>query len=194
MISKLLEKQIHSVGEFKVIQKIIDSQFETSRVYYQVLFSLFVLGYFLPFNYQMSLDGDPQTVRFCMTVAMIVQIFFLMIEVIQMRDKGLRDYFSDNWNKIDMANFTIFMAYSTKRFYSADHFIAVHEDNVEAAGIRMVLMRVLIFQTGFMRIMSFMRVYHSFGNLVELIGYCIKDVQFFTVYFILWIYYFSSQF
>ena len=42
--------------------------------------------------------------------------------------------------------------------------------------------------------MSYLRVYHSFGNLVELIGNCIKDVQFFTVYFILWIYYFSSQF
>jgi hypothetical protein len=124
-----------------------------------------------------------------------------MIEVIQMRDKGLKDYFSDNWNKVDMANFTIFMAYFSIRFYNADHDVVfgednveVDHDNVEAAGIRWILMRVLIFQTGFMRIMSFMRVYHSFGNLVELIGYCIKDVQFFTVYFILWIYYFSSQF
>ena len=103
-----------------------------------------------------------------------------------MRDKGLMDYFSDNWNKFDMANFTIFMAYLSIRFYNANH-------DIEVAAIRMILMRVQIFQTGFMRIMSFMRVYHSFGNLVELIGYCIKDVQFFTVYFILWIYYLEAS-
>ena len=72
-------------------------------------------------------------------------MFFFTIEVVQMRDKGLKAYFSDNWNKIDVANFSIFMAYFFLRTYHANSFIDVSEDNIEETGMIVLLMRVLIF-------------------------------------------------
>lgn len=60
--------------------------------------------------------------------------------------------------------------------------------------IAMILLNVLLFQTAFVRMMSFMRVYQSFGHLVELVGSCIQDVRIFTVYLFGWITALSLQY
>lgn len=51
---------------------------------------------------------------------MSAQMIMFSIEIIQMRDKGFREYIKETWNKIDMANFGLSVIYYILRMYNAE--------------------------------------------------------------------------
>ena len=63
MVSQIAEKQLHQLENFKCLQKIIDYQFELSKIYFKIQFLCFVLFYLVPFIFQMFVVDNPRLVR-----------------------------------------------------------------------------------------------------------------------------------
>jgi hypothetical protein len=110
-----LSKKIHDMSsnkkffELESIHKIIDEQYEpTLRMMFKMA-ALYLLLVLIPF-----VVADFITDKFYMyiiySIGTLVQLFFLLNEVIQMRHHGL-DYLSDVWNFIELTHYLTYIAY-----------------------------------------------------------------------------------
>ena len=97
----------------EVVRKIIDFQFTTVKTFLQRMFIFYSLGFMVPFLISLSVDNI-WVLNICYTSCFFTQIFFIMFEVIQVREQG-REYFMDIYNIVDSSQFIFFvLLYYTK--------------------------------------------------------------------------------
>ena len=91
----------------EVIRKIIDFQFVTVRTFLRRVCAFYVVGFFLPFLFELSVDSI-----FLKNIAYLAcfftQTFFLLFEIIQVKEQKL-DYFKDPFNWVDFTQFGFFV-------------------------------------------------------------------------------------
>ena len=78
----------------------------TQKFFYTNLI-IYLVGFFIPLIVQMEIGEDLQTPLIMTKVfwinfsCLIVQVYFLVYEVVQLRNDGFREYFSDQYNTLE---------------------------------------------------------------------------------------------
>ena len=98
-------------------QKLIDYLFIFTKKFYTFIFSFYMLGFVLPFVSNIFIS-DPKLKIYCTSLGFITQFFFFLIEIIQMMDSGIYEYFQ-GWNIIDFSQFWLFIAHLICVFHQA---------------------------------------------------------------------------
>lgn len=115
-VLKFIEKYGDIVEQSTCICDLIDSQFAASKTYYKRFFRLYLFGYVLPFLAQLRWSAENSfEITIALTSCISTQAIFFGLEVIQMLDSGILDYFSDFWNMIDIFQCCLFWYYASVR-------------------------------------------------------------------------------
>jgi hypothetical protein len=135
---------------------------------------------------------------------MLTAIFFFYLEIQQIKDAG-SEYLSELWNLFDLSGFIVISLHFTIRMLTINDKIQIiyNQDTVEASKeesselghilFALKILSVMILIQSMMKVMFFLRVNADFGLLVQLIGQCLSDVQQFTGFLIVWIFFFVVQ-
>jgi hypothetical protein len=171
-----------------VFISVTDILFRTTSVFYKAQFFLFFFGFMCPFICQIFYCEQPSTVRLTVTVCMITQILFFLLEVVQMFIKGSR-YF-EFWNLVDCVLFAVFIVYYITRMANTDPLLPRWGTD-EGAGVsemtRYAVTHSVILIFSSLKLLNFLRVFEDFGQFVELLGQVMKDVSVFTMFFFYWV-------
>lgn len=81
-------------------QKIIDSQFDVSSEFYQILLYLYLLTFILPLVIAFFMDNE-EVSKVCYVISLTSLSLFFIIEICQLRELGLIKYILDFWNLVD---------------------------------------------------------------------------------------------
>jgi len=92
---------------------VAEKLFETTNIFYKSQFFLFFFGFMVPFICQIFYCETASSVYITVTVCMITQVLFYLLEVVQMIVKGKR-YF-EFWNLVDCLLFGVFVIYYVTR-------------------------------------------------------------------------------
>ena len=85
-------------------------------------------------------------------------MMLLSIEIIQIKSLGLKAHLRENWNRIDISMILVNIVY-----FSLIIYLKREEDDDT---VLIIVMSVFMIGFGFMKIMFFLRVFESFGQLV----------------------------
>ena len=119
-----------------------------------------------------------------MILFFMVQLLILVMEILQMMETK-SEYWRDNWNKIDVIFIVVNFAYFARR-------ISCNQDISEE--VNMILINVFMIICAFLKLLFFVRVFEDFGQLVQLVSTCVKDIRVFMVFLVSWIVFFSILF
>lgn len=89
------------------IRKVIDFQFSEASKFLQFQLFFFGAGFMAPFIATMFISST-FILGILYNICFFTQIFFIMFEVIQLREQRM-DYFFDVWNLIDVGGFVMFV-------------------------------------------------------------------------------------
>ena len=179
----------------------IDSIFDTTSYVMKYQFILFCFGFLIPFLLQLVVFRDAMSVMICIIVCMLTQLIFLGIEILQMQHRGA-EYFSDGWNKLDCSLFVLFVIYFIIRMADPTmEIVPITGPVVTKDGtvpdispwvmLMWIVMNTLLLLNTCMKLMFFLRVYESFGMLVQLILQVLQDIFNFSLFFFSWLLLFS---
>ena len=109
----------HDIENQRLVKLFIDSHFdETSNQIFKIAM-VYTLFYVAPFVSQIFIE-DHNIVRGLCLCCLCCHAFFISIEVIQVRQKGLDSYKEDLWNIIDLSQFVFYIVYIIFRFQNLD--------------------------------------------------------------------------
>lgn len=100
-----------------------------------------------------------------------------------MRELGFKTYFKDSWNKIDIIMGFLNLVYVIQ---GLNHYIL----GISKHPLDIILL-ILLFTFSFFKLMSYMRIYKEFGQLVWLLQVCIAKVTQFVAFLVGWILFFA---
>ena len=150
------------------MRNIIDFQFDYYTYKYFVLLSqIFVVTYICPFIVQIFSDNWT-LVLICNISCIFTQLFFFYVELIQIRHDP-SNYFTDPWNRVDFSTFVLNLIYSVLRFSNlGECYSPLAADSSRDSGlfVPMVLLHLILIMQSMMKMMSYLRVFESFGQLV----------------------------
>jgi len=141
-----------------------------------VAFWLYLLGFVVPFSLTVLLpqDEDPlefaksshsffdfNPVKLCYTIGFVPQVFFLIVELVQLKQQKMNYFTKNYWNFFDF--FQIFH-YIILIYFHTD--VVFDEENWKYQEFIIIIMRLLILFEAFIKIQYFIRIYESFGFLV----------------------------
>jgi len=89
------------------IRKVIDFQFSEASKFLKFQLFFFGVGFMAPFIATMFITST-FILGILYNICFFTQIFFMMFEVIQLREQRL-EYFTDVWNLIDVSGFVMFV-------------------------------------------------------------------------------------
>jgi len=185
------------IASMPCLQLIIDYLFEEkAKPILKGQFVLYCIFFVLPFITQLFITDGPM-IKICMTSCLLVQIFFLTIEALQMRFSGFVDYWTDSGNVIDQFMFLFFIIYYLLRqtySYNGSYVIIPSITELGADFINLpitwfilVVMNVVLILQMIGKVCYFLKMYEKFGMLVQLIITCFQDVKPFTFFMIIWL-------
>jgi hypothetical protein len=91
------------------VNKVIDFQYQKTKMVLTGLFMIYVFLYCLPFITMLFTKGEIVSISTLAHVCLGTMCLFFFIELIQLRDQGI-DYFI-GWNIIDFAQFWLYLAF-----------------------------------------------------------------------------------
>jgi hypothetical protein len=147
----------------------------------------------IPFIWQIFYCEDAWSVRLVVSICMVTQVCFFLLEVVQMCIKG-REYF-EFWNLVDCLLFGVFTVYYIARMGNTDPLMPRQDTRDgtprDGTNVHMVttyaITHTVILVFGSMKIMNFLRVFDAFGQFVQLLQQVVKDVTVFTAFFFYWV-------
>mgnify|MGYP003891046211 CR=1 FL=1 len=125
---------------------------------------------------------------------------FFSIELMQMKKDSFIGYLKDGWNWIDLSLFMTFVTYYIKRLF-LDHRQAVIPATAEDPGkwsfsdvadrtpedvLPWVILNSFMIVLLTIKMLFFLRVSQSYGQLVKLISQTLVDIKVFLVFYMLW--------
>jgi hypothetical protein len=78
------------------------------------MWALFTVTYIFPFLIQMFTE-NPDVILVCNIICIISQLFFFVVEMIQLKDGGSK-FIEDSWNRIEVTMFVMNIVYFIIRF------------------------------------------------------------------------------
>lgn len=151
------------------MKNIIDTQFTKSSRVIKTIFFIYIFGFVFPFIFSLF-DNDKTSVTWCLSVAFVVQLMLMFIELIQMRYAGFGDYLSDPWNYFDMTHCFLFTMIFIRRVSNPHASIIPSDEFHDKSMVLPIINNNLMILLITMKIMFFMRVYSSFATLVKLMA------------------------
>ena len=176
---------------------------------------LLTVGFIVPFVVQLFYT-ESHSMRFdCNCVCLVTSVFFFILELNQMREKGKK--YVDLWNSVDIAVFIAFIFYfrasldleaEMKTIYEgnskvgandkqkvevsvipkdADDKNALHPDDL----LYWCWMNTFILIFTSLKLMNFVRVHDKFGKMVHLVRQVLADAVTFTLFLAAWVFLFS---
>ena len=91
------------------INKVIDFQYQKTKMVLTGLFMIYVFLYCVPFITMLFTKGEIVSISTLAHVCLGTMCLFFFIELIQLRDQGI-DYFI-GWNIIDFAQFWLYLTF-----------------------------------------------------------------------------------
>ncbi|CDW89455.1 wd-40 repeat protein [Stylonychia lemnae] len=113
-------------------------------------------------------------------ICSIVLFYFLTYEINQIRVQK-RDYLKDGWNYFDFSHIIAFVVYCILDFTN---------ENQE----NLILIKIVVIVLSFMKLFFFLRIYDGFSFLVQMMAGVFKDLQYFLIFFIIFILQFGMIF
>ena len=139
----------------------MDYQFENFSIpYFKKMLTLYLFLYSVPFYAQIKMENMSMQ-RGCAMSCCLVQSFLLLLEYIQMSKSTLKEYFSDNWNKLDLT--VIFMNYY---YFTTKYIIQEIPTKGQDKSVFMMVMDLTVFILGFLKLIYFVRIYENYGHLI----------------------------
>ena len=167
MMDDIFDQTRADIDNMQVVRNIIDFQFEfyTYR-YFFVLWLTFLITYICPFIVQIFSDNY-SVVLICNLSCLFSQLFFFYIELIQIRHDP-SNYFSDPWNRVDFSTFVMNLIYLGLRFTHLDKCYSPMAKGASLSEsswlfVPMVLRHLILIALAMMKMMSYLRVFESFG-------------------------------
>lgn len=118
-------------------------------------------------------------------VLVVIALYFLRLEFMQMKNDGLRNYFSSFWNIVDIIPITIIITIFTIRSYgimsNMDHESEEGKKNREVYACLFSFATLLLW----FKFLYFLRIFENFGFLIRAIIQVMIDMQFFIVILLL---------
>lgn len=171
--------------------KLTDALFEGSRnFYYKQILCYF--GYLIPFFYQFILldhisddasknyydDSQEPAIIICNLICMVIAFGFFLIEIIQARVLGFREYLADNrsyeiiWFSVQVIYFLMKVSYPSTSFPLIDYVdsatLAGHKQSARVMIIFSFLNSILLVLIG-LKLFYFLTVVSSFGTMIQLV-------------------------
>lgn len=100
-------------------------------------------------------------------------------------------------NFIDLSFYIINFAYAGMRFATLDKCYSPLSEKASIDDpwyVRMILLNLALLTFSIKRMMSYLRVYQGFGQLVLLLWICVNDVMIFSVFLFMWICSFTTMY
>lgn len=171
----------------------IDSIFNKTSWVMKAQVVLFFVFFLIPFIFQIFYTTEPKWVKVCIWSCLLSQIVFAVIEFLQIRKLGWSRYLSSVTNIIDVSLIVLFLVYAVARLLDPSKVILPKTGNHMQAGevVFWVVMNSLMLINALFKSLFFLRIFKSFGMLVELISQVLRDIKYFMLFFICWLVLFS---
>ena len=91
----IIEKYKPDVWRFSSLRLLIDNQFEMTKKYFLIQTIIYVIFYLIPIWLQIFIIQDTSTRVALVTICFITQFGFFVLEMIQMKYSGMKEYFRD---------------------------------------------------------------------------------------------------
>jgi len=118
-------------------------------------------------------------------VLVVFSLYFLRLEMIQMKNDGIKAYFKSFWNIVDIIPIAIIISIFTAR----THGYLEDMDHTTEQGIRNRELYAAMFSVAtlllWFKFLYFLRIFENFGFLIRAIIQVMKDMQFFIVILLL---------
>jgi len=154
------------------------------------LFLLYLFGYFLPFLVAIFLPPGYEALNIIIAVmAVLTNLVFFGIECIQMRYYGF-EYIKNVWNFSDFLQFFFIILYFI--FRASEEFeVKLNRHDLQ---LSIISLQLFLITTGLFKVLFFIRIFEAYGVLVQMVADTIKSLIPFTVFFFMWILFFSIEF
>ena len=195
------------IEDNSVIREIIDVAFYHTKCLNSVLLSIYLTFHVIPTIMQVMFPHTigPDVLSACCMSSIFCHVFLIGFEFmdLRMRRTGLWGYITDVDNLFDIINITTMITFGLFRnFFTRSYMLETPEAKQDMqlegsayyAKIIMPFANWAVLTLTFTRILRFLKVYPSFGNLVELITLSFKEVQVFMGFMLLWAIYFALSF
>ena len=203
IVQQIEEQTTGDIGGQKILRDLIDSQYEHFTVFYtKAMFGFYTTFYFIPFIVQ-TINGSEQLVLVCRISCCCVQTLLFGIEIIKIKQSTFSKYIEYTWNKLDICNILLNLVYFISKFITEANdreekgFFSIknmfyNEDAGKEKGFETILINLVIITFACVKLISYVRIYESFDQLIQLLSICTKDISTFVVCFISWIVFFGS--
>lgn len=198
IITRLYKEFPGKIEKMLFFRRYSAAQFRKVAFFYKILLVLYLGVYLTPFLLQISfLEGD--SAKRCLHSCLAGQIFFLILELIQISAENLKEYFKQGYNWNDLLSFTAFVAYYVIRMGdSADTTPQMategeEQRKVEEQFVLTVLNMIMLVQS-IVKIFFLTRVFENIGQLVQLVIQVLSDVVEFSLFYVMFLFYFYLMF
>jgi hypothetical protein len=163
------------------VQNFIDFQWYITRNIQWNLFSMYVLFFLIPIS--VTLFSEEEYVHDIMLkVAILPAVVLFSIEIIQMREQGVIDYFN-GWNIIDFSLFMVFLSLEYFKFIGMDDTMPYMPET-----------KLILIILAFLKLLFFVRIFEDYGFLVQMILLCVLDLIPFIISYIIFLFIFTICF
>ena len=183
----MLEKYPKNLEHFLFLRNLVEHQFNRTKSFYKKLLFVYFISMLLFFLQLEWITGFP--VIIVNSLQLVVQVGFLLNELIQLRDQGPA-YFINIYNYFELAHFGFFLFYYILRLADTECTIPPHGNHVHNEFRSLAMQNLLtvlnmgVIITGTLKVFFYVRIFEEFGWIVELIGQCLKDMFTFTVFYV----------
>jgi len=179
-----------------VMQSVVDYFFQTTAKYFKIQGFTFFLFVVLPFLTQIfNTDLTEDQVQLCLHISMLTQLLFFILELIQFKVYR-QSYFEFN-NLTEVLMFALYLWYYIERLGNLSSTLPRFQ-KAEVSTIdnqfKFSLLQASILILGSLKVLSFMRVYKEFGQLVKLMTKVIRDMLVFCIFFFYWLFFASFMY
>ena len=123
-----------------------------------------MLLFVIPFGLTLTLE-DPDVNRYIIVSCIFPQVFFLIVELIQLKQAGFFSYFSAGWNLVDCTQIMCFWFYANKTIHTSSKNFDELENNVN-----FLVLKVALIMFSLIKFISLLRVFPSMGFFIKLLG------------------------
>ena len=186
-IKQLLDNSEGQIMDQKIIQKIIQNQFQKTKSIQIVLGITYFFFFYIPFIYQLF-SKDSQGIKTANIVCLVYTIISIIPNLIKFRDDQ-KEYFKKMKNMLEVIQIVVYIIHFVHRIRHLHNVLpridyveeyikndAEHYgDHMQSMNVMIMFNSILLVTSG-LKVMNYLRVLEAFGKLVNLIQACIIDL------------------
>ena len=188
IISNINRKFGYDIENHVALQRIIDTMFSYTQVYFSCLFAIYMICFAFCFIAQMQFTGQPKVVSTLNGVCLGTTILFQFLSFVELINTPNKMDFFDKFNIINNCCYIMYYVYFTQRqHYLGDAYLPrSHSDDTSISWDfqAMTSIMTIIILTGIIiKSMDLVRFDKNMGKLVQLVFAVLYDVR--TLFFFL---------